>query len=66
MQEHYTIFKRIPNQIIIEEVGNVYDYGEIMPTIANLKSYDPEGEFFYQIVKTSTVRSGFGRDPDLH
>jgi len=66
MREHYKIFKRIPKTQVIEEVGNVYSYEEIMPTVENLKLNTPEYEFFYQIVKTSAVRPGFGRDPELH
>jgi len=66
MNTHYNIFKSNPLDDSIISMGRVYHYDEVQPTIETFKTVHPECKFFYETVNTSTIKSGFGRDPDLH
>tara|TARA_B100000795_G_C22522127_1_gene331784 strand:- start:360 stop:560 length:201 start_codon:yes stop_codon:yes gene_type:complete len=66
MNTHYNIFKTSPGNSVITTMGRVYSYDEVQPTIETFKTVHPECEFYYEVITTSGVKSGFGRDPDLH
>jgi len=66
MNTHYNIFKTTPENNSITTMGSVYHYDEIQPSIDSFKIVHPDCQFYYEVITTSDVKSGFGRDPDLH
>jgi|TARA_B110000240_G_C13221299_1_gene334764 hypothetical protein len=66
MNIHYNIFKSNPENASITSLGKVYHYDEIQPCIDSFKIVHPECQFYYEVIETSKIKPGFGRDPDLH
>ena len=48
------------------EVAQVYSYEEALLTQQQLNDMNPQEEYEIEIVEVSSVKPGFGRDPDLH
>lgn len=63
MYSHWHIVDARTKEVVVEKLLDIYQANE---TLQILKSQNPNTE--YEIVETkhSTVKPGFGRDPDLH
>jgi hypothetical protein len=63
MYTHWHIIDARTQEVIVEKLIDLYQANE---TLQILKEQNPHIE--YEIISTehSTVKPGFGRDPDLH
>lgn len=63
MYSHWHIVDTRTKEVVVEKLLDIYQANE---TLQILKDQNPNTE--YEIVETqhSTVKPGFGRDPDLH
>lgn len=63
MYSHWHIIDSQSKEVIVAKIPDIYQANE---TLQILKGQNPHIQ--YEIVETthSTVKPGFGRDPDLH